>query len=449
MKLFKKISMIIGMMLIISSNLFAASQEIATTMSMQDLNKLTASDGAAGDGFGGSVAISGDTVVVGAPRDDNDLGNDSGSAYIYERDTATGLFHQSAKLTASDAEDGDTDTGHDFGGSVAISGDTVVVGAKYYNKYNIGFMPGSAYIYERPGTGWTDATQSAKLTASDADTIDAFGDSVAISGDTVVVGANSDDDLGSASGSAYIYEKPVTGWTDANQSAKLYNPFGAANERFGSSVSISGNTVVVGTNGDGYSPPAYYSAYIYERDTATGLFHQSAKLTASDGAEDDGFGRSVAISGDTVVVGASHSDDASGSAYIYERPGTGWIDATQSAKLTASDAVAYSYDYFGNSVSISGDTVVVGASGNDDLGSAYIYERPGTGWIDVTQSAKLTASDGAEDDGFGGSVAISGDTVVVGAPRDDNDLGNDSGSAYIFKAKASAVNPAIIMYLLN
>ena len=151
------------------------------------------------------------------------------------------------------------------------------------------------------------------------------------------------------------------------------------------------------------------------------------KLTASDGTEDDHFGNSVSIDGDYAVIGAIWDDDASGSAYIFHRNGTSWIEQT---KLTASDGAPD--DRFGSSVSISGDYAVIGAYGGDDIlnnrGAAYIFHRSGTNW---TQQAKISAYDGAEDDWFGWSVSIDGDYVVIGSV-DDDDNGSASGSAYIF-----------------
>ncbi len=165
------------------------------------------------------------------------------------------------------------------------------------------------------------------------------------------------------------------------------------------------------------------------------------KLVASDAAAIDQFGLSVSISGDTAIVGARLNDDVpndSGSAYVFEKVAGTW---TQVAKLTASDAAAG--DGFGTSVSISGDTAIVGAVGDGPGGSAYVFVKPGGGWADANEDAKLTASDAAAGDSFGGSVSISGDTVIVGAPLDD-DVPNDSGSAYVFGPKFLAVGGDLI-----
>ena len=175
---------------------------------------------------------------------------------------------------------------------------------------------------------------------------------------------------------------------------------------------------------------------------------QKAKLTASDGEEWDWFGTSVAISGDTVVVGADDdvigTNTDQGSAYVFVRSGDTW---TQTAKLTASDGAAD--DSFGHSVAISGDTVVVGADGDDNnKGSAYVFEKPAAGWANMTQTAKLTASDGEDYDHFGYSVAISGDTVVVGAPLADGGGNCYKGSAYVFEKRHQGKSMPWLLLLL-
>ena len=378
--------------------------------------KLLASDGAVYDNFSRSVSISGERLVVGAPENDY-----NGSAYVFERD-AKGIWSETAQLTASDGSADDH-----FGYGVSISGETVVVGA--YGDDDNGSFSGSAYVFERDAKGtWSE---TAKLTASDGSSQDYFGTHVSNSGDTVVVGAfYADDDNGSSSGSAYVFDRDEFGtWSET---AKLTASDGAAGERFGYSVSISGDTMVIGAYVDDDNGSGSGSAYVFERDGA-GTWSETAKLTASDGAVGDRFGRSVSISGETVVVGADYDDDNgsdSGSAYVFERDAKGaW---PETAQLTASDAAVG--DRFGRSVSISGETVVVGADYDDDngsdSGSAYVFERDAKGaW---PETAKLTASDGAEYDYFGVNVSISGETVVAGAYYDDDD-GTSSGSAYVFE----------------
>jgi hypothetical protein len=412
------------------------------------VTKLTASDGASYHQFGSSVSISGNTVVVGANGDD-DNGSQSGSAYVFGRDQGGGdAWGQVAKLTASDGASSDV-----FGSSVSICGDTVVVGA-YLDDDN-GADSGSAYVFGRD-LGGTDAWgQVAKQPAPLALTArgDLFGSSVAADGDTVVVGANGDDDNGSDSGSAYVFSRDQDGADAWGQVAKLTAADGTSYDYFGISVSISGDTVVVGAYQDDDNGSNSGSAYIFVRDQGgADAWGQVAKLTASDGASSESFGYSVSISGDTVVVGAFHDDDNgidSGSAYVFERHQGGADAWGQVAKLTASDGA--SYDLFGFSVSISGDTVVSGAWGDDDngsySGSAYVFGRDQGGADDWGQVAKLTASDGAStewasSDSFGGSVSISGDTVVVGASWDD-DVGTKSGSAYVFADTTAPTKPTL------
>ncbi|PHP65408.1 hypothetical protein CSC94_18785 [Zhengella mangrovi] len=326
------------------------------------------------------------------------------------------VTNEQQKLTASDAGANDL-----FGYSVAISGYTVVVGA--HADGDGGSYSGSAYVFVRSGTSWA---QQAKLTASDATAYDTFGWSVAISGDTVVVGANADDDGGSGSGSAYVFVRSGTSWS---QQAKLRASDAATDDQFGWSVAIAGNTAVVGT----YSTSAS-SAYVFVRSGTT--WSEQQKLAPLVGTYGDLFGSAVAISGDTVVVGAYGDDILSldeGSAYVFVRDGTNW---SQQAKLRASDAATE--DQFGISVAISDDTVVVGAWADGDggyrSGSAYVFARNVTTW---SQQTKLVASDAAELDQFGWSVGISGDRLVVGA-LGDSDAGTNSGSAYVFERSSTS-----------
>jgi hypothetical protein len=386
----------------------------STTWMLQQ--KLTASDGAANDNLGSSVAISGNTVLVGASGDDIGANPSQGSAYVFIRSGPVWLQQQ--KLVASDGAGGDQ-----FGASVAINGDTAVVGALLSNV-GANYDQGSAYVFV------CEYNQQTDILASDGAAADQFGNSVAISGDTVVVGAYVDDVVASVNqGSAYVFTRSGTTWT---QQQKLTASDGAANDRFGSSVGISGDTVVVGAPlhkvGSNLDQG---SAYVFTKTGAT--WTEQGQLTASDGAAGDRFGGSAAISSDTVVVGAAldtvGSNGAQGSAYVFTRNGTTW---TEQQKLTANDGAAN--DYFGSSVAISGDTVVVGAywddfGANPDQGSAYVFTRSGTTWI---QQQQLTASDGAAVDQFGSSVAISGDTVGVGAWSDDILANPDQGSAYVF-----------------
>jgi FG-GAP repeat protein len=380
--------------------------------------KLEASDGAAGDLFGRSVAISGETVVVGASNDDDAVAN-QGSAYVFVR--SGGVWSQQQKLVASDPASEDR-----FGDSVAISGETIVIGARLDNGTGGGDQ-GSAYVFVRSGGVWS---QQQKLEASDPAAADVFGQSVAISSETVVVGAPSHDSSGGGDqGSAYVFVRSAGVWS---QQQELEASDGAGSDNFGFSVAISGETVVVGARSDdGAAGPGQGSAYIFVR--SGGVWSQQQKIEASDAASIDQFGSSVAVSGETAVVGAPNDDGVAGldqgSAYVFVRSGGVW---SQQQKLEASDAA--SIDQFGFTVAISGETVVVGAPNDGGAagffqGSAYVFVRSGGVW---SQQQKLEASDAGAGDRFGTSVAINGNTIVVGADSDDGAGGLDQGSAYVF-----------------
>jgi hypothetical protein len=381
--------------------------------------KLTADDGATADHFGGSVAISGDTVVVGAAYDEVGANTSQGSAYVFTKNGTN--WTQQAHLTAGDGAALDY-----FGTSVAISGDTVLVGADL-DDVGANTSQGSAYVFIRSGSNWT---QQAKLTANDGEPAGFFGSSVALSGDTALIGAPGQDaGMNASQGAAYVFTRSGAAWT---QQAKLTAGDGAGYDLFGSSVGLSGNTAVVGAYYDDVGANSNQgSAYVFVRNATS--WTEQAKLTASDGAAHDYFGISVAISDDTVLVGADYDDVGGnadeGSAYVFTWDGTSW---TEQAHLTTSDGAAD--DEFGGSVAINGDTALIGAiwqdvGVNSEQGSVYVFTRSGTTWTEQTQ---LTASDGAAHDYFGRSVALNGDTAVVGAYYGDIGGNTNQGSAYVY-----------------
>jgi hypothetical protein len=375
--------------------------------------KLTARGAGLGDQFGSAVAISEATIVVGAPRDDGG-GNNAGAAYMFHLDGTR--WRQMAKLTASDAAAGDR-----FGYAVAVSGASVVVGVPTAD--GVESNSGAVYTFRQAGTGWR---QTAKLTANDASAGDLFGYTVASSGETVVVGAPTDDAAGPEAGAAYIYYWDGRRW---RQTAKLTASDAAAFDQFGYAVGISGETVVVGAvQGDDGTEQEAGAAYIYRWDGRR--WHQTAKLTAREAAARSLFGWSVAISGETIVVGAPTDDgteQGAGAAYIYRWDGAQW---RQTAKLTARDTTAGAM--FGHAVAISGETVVVAARSDGDAGTnagtTYMFRWDGAQW---RQTAKLIGRDTTTGDQFGWSVGVSQNAVVVGARLDD-DAGMSSGSAYVY-----------------
>ncbi|MCP4614576.1 MAG: hypothetical protein GY845_38335 [Planctomycetes bacterium] len=380
--------------------------------------KLIPGDGAAYDNFGRSVSISGKYAIIGAYQDD-DTGSGSGSAYIFKRDGS--IWTQQAKLTAGDGAGSDY-----FGNSVSIDGEYAIVGA--YQDDDTGSGSGSVYIFKRDGSTWT---QQAKLTAVDGANGDQFGYSVSISGEYAIAGAYDDDDNGYSSGSAYIFKRDASSWT---QQAKLSAGDAAGNDYFGNSVSINGEYAIVGAYQDDDSGSGSGSAYIFKRDGSS--WTEQAKLIAGDGASGDQFGNSVSINGDYVIIGA-HNNDGSGSAYIFKGDGAIW---TEQAKLIAGDAA--SSDYFGCSVSIDGEYAIAGAYQDDDSGSksgsAYIFKRDGAAW---TEQAKLIAGDGAAYDYFGYSVSLSEGYAIAGSYSDDAS-GSGSGSAYVHQFLYVDINAA-------
>ena len=351
-----------------------------------------------------------------------------------------------SKLIAEGGADND-----EFGYSVAVYRDTAVIGP-HQHDVNGNVNAGAAYVFTRGSSGWV---QRARLSAEDGTNNDEFGISVAVDGDTVVVGAYGDD---GNRGAAYVFTKTGGAWTSTTTAAKLTGSGTTGGDRFGHSVAVVGDTVVVGAYQHDVNRGA---AYVF---TKTGGAWTStttaAKLTASDGEANDEFGVSVAVDEDTVAVGAHlHDLDVDGASmldagavYVFTKPAAGWTSSTESAKLTATDGAAG--DEFGISVAIDGDTVVTGAYRDDsmatdsddglDSGSVYVFDRdPESGkW---SQTAKLTASNGDGGDGFGNSVAVDGDTTVVGAYLDDNRgiVLTDSGSVYVFTNQSGVWSEAL------
>ncbi len=381
--------------------------------------RLVSDDPDAEDLFGWSVGVSGDTLVVGVPFDDDEA-DDAGAVFVFVR--SGGVWSQQAKLTAGDPAAGDT-----FGISAAIDGDTVVVGAPSDDNA-AGVDAGAIYVFVRVGATWS---QQAKLIAADGSLADGLGNSIAVDGDTAIVGAELDDPLGASSGSAYVFFRIGTSWS---QQAKLTASDGATDDKFGASVAIDGPRTVVGAPWDDDNGGFSGSAYVFVRSGTS--WTQDQKVSASDGAANDDFGRSVAIDYPWVIVGApAHSvpgADHSGTMYCFveSSPTSGW---NQMARLWPSDAAPW--DGLGYSVGISGTTMLAGRgldshSGGSSVGSAIAYRIFPTIW---TEQQKLFPLDAAADDRFGSSLAADGDTVAVGVPSDDHDGFADSGSVSVYR----------------
>jgi hypothetical protein len=462
---------------------------------------MKASNTGADDAFGFSVAVHGNTIVVGAPREasnatgvngngSNNSKSQAGAAYVFVRSGT--VWTQQAYLKASN-----TDATDAFGTSVAIHRDTIVVGAEGEDSSanvvngdqadNSASLAGAAYVFVRTGTTWS---QQAYLKSSNGEAEDRFGSSVAISGESIVVGARGESSIASGvngnqldnsavgAGAAYVFTRTGTAWSQqaylkASNTGVLFGSISWA--YFGTSVAISGNTLIVGAPGESNSatgvnqPPVFGAlesgaAYVFVR--SGGVWSQEAHLKASNTGSGDEFGDSVAISNDIVIVGAlgeesaatgvngDPSDDSasnSGAAYVFTRNGSTW---SQEAYLKASNTDAS--DNFGESVAISGGWAVVGApderssaSGVDgdstddsaaDAGAAYVFLRTGTTW---TQQGYLKASNTDSLDFFGYSVALDGNRVVVGATGESSnatgvngdpidDSAAKAGAAYVF-----------------
>lgn len=392
-----------------------------------DVLKLTAADAETLDLFGFAVAASGDVIVVGALWEDT-LGSEAGAAYVFHRmENGGDNWGQVTKLTASDGESLD-----EFGTAVSVSGDVIVVGAKYEDSG--GNNAGAAYVFQRMEGGDDHWGQVAKLTALDAEPGDDFGWSVAVSGDVVVVGAPSEDSGGSGAGAAYVFQRTDGGEDNWGQTAKLIASDAESYDGFGWSVAVSGDVITVGSVGEDAGDSDAGAAYIFQRTEDGGdNWGEVAKLMASDADADDFFGYSISVSGDIVVVGANGEDtggSSSGAAYVFHRMKDGDDNWGEVAKLMASDAEAD--DNFGKSVSVSGDTILVGAGSEDaagnNAGAAYVFHHREGGDDHWGEIEKLAAYDAGEGKGFGSSVAVSGETIVVGAFGDSN----AAGAAYIF-----------------
>jgi hypothetical protein len=321
-----------------------------------------------------------------------------------------------------------TSPGSVFGNAVSISGDTAVVGA-FLDDLPGAARAGSAGVYMRIGSSWQhDAT----LLADDVDANDFFGYAVSVSGDTVVIGAPASEG-GNNTGAAYVFVRNGSEWT---QQTRLEAFDGGPGNSFGNSVSIHLDTIVVGAEGD----DAYAgSAYVFVRSRT--LWSFQAKLRGLDTEAGDRLGRSVSVSGDTIVAGAdsdAHSGHTSaGSAYVFVRSGASW---GEQQKLIADDASFG--DIFGASVALEGDTVLIAAPWDDyapcpsvlcNYGSVYVFVRAGSTW---SQQDRIAAPVGVDNDQFGWSVALDGDTALLGRMRRSDPL--DPGSAFVLRREGAS-----------
>jgi FG-GAP repeat len=420
--------------------------------------ELTASDGEKGDTFGVAVAVSGNTIVVGARQYNGGKYEKPGKAYVFVR-PASGWANatQTAELKATDGEaarahpDGQNEAAL-FGQAVAIDGDTIVVGAPEWeepnpNKY---FVPGAAYVFVKPAGGWSgNLTQTAELHPADGSNIGGFGIGVAVSAHTVFVGSQSSEELTGA-GAVYVYEMPGGGWSGTPaQTAKLTTLKATGVDTTIDSIAASGDTVVGG--GQVVISPDHWESYVWVRP-AGGWKNAIAtvRLAPPVEGEKDRFGAAIAISGGTVVVGAPSQEaggnPGQGAAFVFQEPSGGWVsDPSPNAELTESDGIGGFSTDFGVSVAIAGKTIVVGDPTHYShtldaaVGSADVFEEPTNGWASETQDSELIPSlePGAE---IGYAVAATDEeggvevepTVVGGSSGTKVGSNFEQGEAFVF-----------------
>ncbi|MBN1953362.1 MAG: T9SS type A sorting domain-containing protein [Bacteroidales bacterium] len=491
-------------------------------INMSPTAKLTPSDRFTRDYFGAAVDISNDCVVVGMPK-----GKDT--VYVFMKPSAGWSdMNETAKIAAPEGS-----SVGEFGHKVGIIGETIAIGDYTENK---------VYLYQKSGTYWTNVDYLGVLTPSDGESGDKFGFTLDMNDEYIVVGSIGSASHSNDAGTAYVYKKPAEGWDDATENARLMAANGLLSDGFARAVAIhdsgilsgayQANSISAGSGqayffpklGDSYGnmemepgiyPPEYHSnsedsygcsvaidgdyavvgarghndhkgcAYVYKYED--GLWNSIARLStsnkgdafgcsvaildttivigacshyvdnymsgaayvftmppggwkdttetailySSDGDHNDGFGSSVAIDTNVIVVGAPTTQNELGywwgTAYVFEKPEMGWVSATETARLIPDDQIIQ--QQFGQSIAIRDDCIVIGAFRDmNETGSAYVFTKPAEGWTDTSQTAKLTASDGAENDHIGWSVDLYGDYIVVGTYG-----WNDNGAAYIFK----------------
>ncbi len=380
--------------------------------------QLSAGNGAAEHRFGLSVSLSGTTALVGAPSADAPTAVNAGAVYVFVRNGSA--WTQQARLTAADAEEDAK-----FGSSIALTADTAIIGSPLKDgSIPNSFQPdvGAVYVYVRNGSVWT---QQAKLTASDNQTGDEFGNAVAINGDTILVGAwREGSAISNKEGSAYVFTRSGAAWV---QQAKLVAPDAALNDSLGSAVALSSDTALVSAkNGGSPTNPGVGSVYVFARSGTAWTFQ--AELTAEDVME-GGFGRSVSVSGNTAMVGFPSADnsmaDASGAVYVYVRSGVNW-----GAPSRLVPNVPVSGENFGYSVSVVGDLAIIGAPGYtfNPSGAAYLFARQGSIW---SQDSRITGASSA--DAFGAAVSISEGMLLIGSPNFSESISQNPnvGAAYL------------------
>lgn len=399
--------------------------------------KVLAGDGEVNDLFGSAVAAEGDTVAVGARYRDL-IGEHSGAAYVYSgTDDGAGTWSRDAQIVGQDTAEQDV-----FGWAVALAGDTLAVGAR--NHRVNGVWSGAVYLFERNMTGsnaWGQVTNVWPVDGGGifaGETGDDFGASVAIEADTLIIGARGDWQGGIASGSAYVFERDRGGTNTWGVVTNLVPPVASGGDLFGCSVALSGDTLAVGAHLNDTQGEDAGSVFIFERNeggsNAWGLVQH---LVAGDGAPGDEFGYAVAVDGDLLVVGAPGEQDIgieSGAAYVFSRTNTvsnTWVAVSKYRPFDGANG-----DAFGSDVDVENGFVVVGAPLDDDFGdksgAVYVYAHDVPGTPPGSLREKINPPDADNLDEFGFSLSLGQATLAVGAPRLDVDL-DRIGGAYVYR----------------
>jgi hypothetical protein len=408
-----------------------------------DETRLTANDGAAGDQLGWSVALDGDTAVVGAPY--ADVGGQAGQGAVYVFVRSGGVWKQQARLTAAAGAAGDA-----FGRAVALDGDTVLVGAPFFAA-GANADQGAAFVFERSGTVWSERA----MLAADGASANGFGSSVALDGGTALVGDPSRSDVLQNAGAVFVYVGSGATWS---LQGVLTAADAAPHDLLGTSVALDGDTALAGAVGDNAGTAADRgAAYVFRRSGAT--WAQQAQLVAPDAVASARVGDAVALAGDTALAGAPFDQVGGhrnqGSVYVFARSGSVWSPQARLVE-TGGDAD----DGFGSSLAMVDDTALIGVQNDGDSladggqgmgrGSVVVYGRAAGAWV---QKAKLTPADPAVNDHFGSSVSLDGDTALIGAYGDNVAGRADQGSATVLAGgppvTTATLKPAPTVYGWN
>jgi hypothetical protein len=386
--------------------------------------KLSANDAQAGDAFGYSVAIDGDTAVIGAPDDDNEKGSDAGAVHVFRRSPGGTSWSHAQRLVSNDTT---LTAGDRFGRAVAIRGNLLVVGAPIDNASR-----GMLQVFER-STAVGDFVFIQKIITGDNANGDRFGSAVALgqapSATTIVAAAPFDDlESGTDVGSVYVYVR--SGSTFVQQAKLTAGASGAANDRFGSGLALDGNTVVVGVPGDDDNGTESGSAFVYVRNESS--WSQQAKLAPPDGQAGDQFGAAVSIAGDSALFGAPQQTFGAGKAYVYTRQGGVWLQQS----LLVPEASSLKIE-FGRSVALSGNVAAVAAPLRGSIGAVFMFERANGNW---SAAGRSDAADTLAGDQLGGALAMTGEWVLAGAALHDLPATN-AGAAYLFNQAPAAPGP--------